>query len=121
VEERATPGTKVIDVKDSKTIGQVISTPAPGTTVALVQMRLDRIGLAEGGEKWQRTNKVRFGDDKQEFRTLPYLPLWWPPMDYATGKSLPQEEIDKLLSGGDDGDYNEEYNAEGDDQEEPKQ
>jgi hypothetical protein len=121
VEERATPGTKVIDVKDSKTIGQVISTPAPGTTVALVQMRLDRIGLAEGGEKWQRTNKVRFGDDKQEFRTLPYLPLWWPPMDYATGKSLPQEGIDKLLNGGDDGDYNEEYNAEGDDQEEPKQ
>jgi hypothetical protein len=42
-------------------------------------------------------------------------------MDYATGKSLPQEEIDKLLNGGHDGDYNEEYNAEGDDQEEPKQ
>jgi folate-binding protein YgfZ len=102
VEERAIPGTKVIDVKDSKTIGQVIGTPAPGTTVALVQMRLDRIGLTEGGEKWERTNKVRFGDDKQEFRTLPYLPLWWPPMDYATGKGLPEEEIEKMLRGSDD-------------------
>lgn len=99
VEERAVKGTKVIDTKDGKTIGQVIGTPAPGTTVALVQMRLDRIGLGEDGEKWQRTNKVRFGDDKKEFRTLPYIPLWWPPMDYATGKGLPEEEIEKLLYG----------------------
>jgi len=102
VEERAEQGTKVIDVKDGKTIGQVITSPAPGTTVALVQMRLDRIGLADEGEKFQRTNRVRFGDDKKEFRTLPYLPLWWPPMDYATGKGLPEEEIEKLLHGGEE-------------------
>ena len=98
VEKRAVQGTKVIDIKDGKTIGQVVATPAPGTTVALVQMRLDRIGLADGGESWQRTNKVRFGDDKKEFRTLPYLPLWWPPLDYATGKGLPEEKIEKLFS-----------------------
>lgn len=102
VEERAVNGTKLIDVKDGKTIGQVVSTPAPGTTVVLVQMRLDRLGLAEQGEKWERTNKVRFGDDMKEFRTLPYLPLWWPPLDYATGKAKPEEEIKEMAHEGDD-------------------
>jgi hypothetical protein len=104
VEERAVNGTKLIDVKDGKTIGQVLSTPAPGTTVVLVQMRLDRLGLAAEGEKWERTNKVRFGDDKKEFRTLPYLPLWWPTLDYATGKAKPDEVIEERASEGDDTD-----------------
>jgi hypothetical protein len=101
VEERAVHGTKLMDVKDGSTIGQVVSTPAPGTTVVLVQMRLDRLGLTEKGEKWERTNKVRFGDDKKEFRTLPYLPLWWPPLDYATGKAKPEDEVS---NGGDETD-----------------
>jgi folate-binding protein YgfZ len=100
VKERAVPGTKLVDVKDGNTIGQVISTPAPGTTVVLMQMRLDRLGLADKGEKWERTNKVRFENDKKEFRALPYLPLWWPPLDYATGKAKPPQ--DEIPHGGDD-------------------
>lgn len=83
--ELATPGTKISDISDGKAVGQIVSTPAPGTNVVLAQMRLDRLGLLEGG-KWSRTNRVRIGTDKKEFRYLPYLPLWWPPIDEATGK-----------------------------------
>jgi len=80
----------------------VISTPAPGTTVILAQMRLDRLGLlGKGDNKWLRTNKILIGDKStKEYRYLPYLPLWWPDIDRATGKEKivenEDEELDEL-------------------------
>ena len=93
VSELAIPGSSIIDKKDGKTIGKVISTPAPGTTVILAQMRLDRLGLLGGDNKWLRTNKILIGDKStKEYRYLPYLPLWWPDIDRATGKEKFVEE-----------------------------
>jgi len=95
VSEHAVRGAKIIDEKDGKTIGQILSTsPAPGTTVVLAQMRMDRVGLAEGGAPWSRKNTIRIGDEKggQSLRYLPYLPLWWPDIDRASGKAQIVEE-----------------------------
>lgn len=89
VEELATAGTKIFDKKDGKAIGVIISPPAPGTTVILAQMRLDRMGLLDSKDAipWKMTNKVMFGKDgKREFRLLPYVPLWWPSIDASSGK-----------------------------------
>ena len=74
----AVPGAKIVDKKDGKTIGKIVSAPAPGTTVLLAQMRLDRVGLLGGEEMWSRTNRILIGDGKKELRYLPYMPLWWP-------------------------------------------
>jgi len=89
-----TKNKKIIDTVDNKTIGQIVSAPAPGTTILLAQMRLDRVGF--GGSKgktcWSRLNKVRLGDMEQEYRYLPYTPLWWPTVDPKTGKAKEKEE-----------------------------
>ena len=93
----AVPGAPIIDKRDGKTIGKVVSSPASGTTVILAQMRLDRMGLLRGGgvgggggggdvARWSRTNRVLIGDGAAEYRYLPYLPLWWPEIDGETGK-----------------------------------
>jgi folate-binding protein YgfZ len=95
IAELAIPGTSIIDKKDGKTIGKIISTPAPGTTVLLAQMRLDRLGLLGNKEKWSRTNKILIGDGTKEYRYLPYLPLWWPEIDPETGKERVVEEEKK--------------------------
>ena len=87
----AVPGAKIVDKKDGKTIGKVVSAPAPGTTVLLAQMRLDRVGLLGGEEMWSRTNRILIGDGKKELRYLPYLPLWWPDIG-ADGKEKVVEE-----------------------------
>ncbi|KAL7484973.1 hypothetical protein ACHAW6_010575 [Cyclotella cf. meneghiniana] len=95
----ATPGASIVDKKDGKTIGKVISGPAPGTTVLLAQMRLDRLGLLGKTEKWSRTNKILIGEGTKEYRYLPYLPLWWPEIDTETGKekvSDKKKEEDEL-------------------------
>jgi len=90
VEQVATPGEKLIDVKDGRTIGQLVSTPASGTSLVLAQMRLDRVGLAESGS-WSRTNRVTIGNNsKLKFSYLPFTPLWWPDVDLATGKAQEQ-------------------------------
>ena len=91
INELAVPGASIVDKKDGKTIGKVISSPAPGTTVILAQMRLDRLGLLGTGDnatnKWLRTNKILIGNEStKEYRYLPYLPLWWPDIDKETGK-----------------------------------
>jgi transferase CAF17, mitochondrial len=90
------PGDKIIDVKNGRTIGQVVAGAEPGTNVVLAQLRLDAVGLL-GTDKdddkaiWSHLNKVTIGDDslvnKEKFRYLPYLPLWWPDIDPATGKA----------------------------------
>jgi hypothetical protein len=54
-------------------------------------MRLDRVGLLGDDSVWDRTNRVTIGDNSPEYRYLPYLPLWWPKMDGATGKELIEE------------------------------
>lgn len=92
IEVAVTPGAKVIDTADGKTIGQVVSTPAPGTSLILAQMRLDRVGFGEGGAPWSRTNKILIGDVEKEYRYLPYTPLWWPAVDCATGKAKETDE-----------------------------
>jgi folate-binding protein YgfZ len=82
-------GDKIQDVKDGRTIGQIIATPELGTSVVLAQMRLDRVGLLGDGV-WTHTNKVTIGSgaNQQQFRYLPYLPLWWPEIDRASGKAI---------------------------------
>ena len=102
ISELAVPGASIVDKKDGKTIGKVVSSPAPGTTVILAQMRLDRLGLLGKDEKWSRTNKILIGEGSKEFRYLPYLPLWWPEIDADTGKEKEKkdddEELDELPS-----------------------
>jgi folate-binding protein YgfZ len=88
----AEAGASIIDKKDSRTIGKIVSTPAPGTTVLLAQMRLDRLGLLGSEQKWSRKNKVMIGDSEKEYRYLPFLPLWWPDIDPATGKGKEEQE-----------------------------
>ena len=96
ISELAVPGASIVDKKDGKTIGKIVSAPAPGTTVILAQMRLDRLGLLGTAEKWSRTNKILIGDSAKEFRYLPYLPLWWPKIDKETGKEKEKKEDDEL-------------------------
>ena len=93
IADLAQPGASIIDKKDSRTIGKILSTPAPGTTVLLAQMRLDRLGLLGSEHKWSRTNKILIGDSDKEYRFLPFLPLWWPDIDPATGKAKAEEIV----------------------------
>jgi hypothetical protein len=79
-------GDKIKDVKDGKTIGQIVATAEEGTNVLLAQMRLDRVGLLGDGV-WNHTNKITVGDNPYHLRYLPYLPLWWPEFDRETGKA----------------------------------
>lgn len=89
LETIAVPGAKIIDKKDGKTIGQVVSSPAPGTSVILAQMRLDETGLLQSKDaKWSMMNKIVIGDGEKEYRYLPYLPIWWPEIDPKTGKAV---------------------------------
>jgi hypothetical protein len=94
ITELAQPGSSIIDKKDSRTIGKIVSFTAPGTTVLLAQMRLDRLGLLGREHKWSRTNKILIGDSDKEYRFLPFLPLWWPDIDPATGKGKVVEDWD---------------------------
>lgn len=79
-------GDKIYDVKDGKTIGQIVAGAEEGTNVILAQMRLDRVGLLGDGV-WSHTNKIRIGDSDNQLRYLPYLPLWWPDIDRQSGKA----------------------------------
>eukprot|EP01083_Nonionella_stella_P202003 738413_1 len=82
----ATAGAKIVDKKDGKTIGRVISSPASGTSIILAQMRLDEMGLLDSETaKWSQTNRIVIGDGSKEFRFLPYMPIWWPDIDRKTG------------------------------------
>jgi folate-binding protein YgfZ len=81
-------GEKIVDLKDGKTIGQIVALPEPGTNVLLAQMRLDRVGLLGQNYAWSHTNKVTLGEEEPDpVRFLPYLPLWWPSIDRSTGKA----------------------------------
>jgi folate-binding protein YgfZ len=84
-------GDKIIDVKDGKTIGQIVAKPQEGTNVLLAQMRLDKVGLLGDGV-WTHTNKITIGDSDNQFRYLPYQPLWWPEIDRENGKAKQPEE-----------------------------
>ena len=86
VAEAAVPGAKLIDQSDGRTIGQVVSDPVSGTNVINALMRLESVGLMQPGV-WSKTNKIKIGDHKSEFRYLPYLPLWWPDIDPESGKA----------------------------------
>lgn len=79
-------GDKIYDVKDGKTIGQVVAPAEEGTNILLAQMRLDRVGLLGDGV-WTHTNKITIGDNENQMRYLPYLPLWWPEIDRESGKA----------------------------------
>ena len=88
LEKIAIPGAKIVDQKDGKAIGQIVSHPASGTPVVLAQMRMDQVGLLknDSGIKWSQTNKILIGDGMKEYRYLPFIPLWWPEIDPKTGK-----------------------------------
>mmetsp|Transcript_8232 Transcript_8232/g.12396 ORF Transcript_8232/g.12396 Transcript_8232/m.12396 type:complete len:517 (+) Transcript_8232:101-1651(+) len=87
LENIAVPGAKIIDQKDGKAIGQIISSPASGTPVVLAQMRLDQVGLLKSdNSKWSQTNKIKIGDGSKEYRYLPYIPIWWPEINLESGK-----------------------------------
>mmetsp|Transcript_22758 Transcript_22758/g.32103 ORF Transcript_22758/g.32103 Transcript_22758/m.32103 type:complete len:307 (-) Transcript_22758:135-1055(-) len=91
--ELAIKGAKIIDTKDGKVIGQILSSPAPGTSIVLAQMRMDRLGLlSSDSDRWTRTNKIRLGDGTKEYRYLPYTPLWWPSIDSKSGKAAREED-----------------------------
>ncbi|KAL3942501.1 MAG: hypothetical protein SGBAC_003313 [Bacillariaceae sp.] len=86
-------GDKIYDIKDGKTIGQIIAGAEEGTNALLAQMRLDRVGLLGDGV-WSHTNKIRIGDDddnNNQLRYLPYLPLWWPEIDRKSGKAATED------------------------------
>ena len=66
-------------------------------------MRFDRLGLLGNTKKWSFKNKILIGENgTKEYRYLPYLPLWWPEIDGATGKEKvveeekEEEELDEL-------------------------
>jgi len=86
-------GAKLLDAESSDTIGEIISPMSEGSSVVLAQMRMDRVGITKGKKgAWSALNKIIVkGTDKtqnrKEWRYLPYLPLWWPPVvDPKTGK-----------------------------------
>lgn len=89
IEEDCVAGAKLVDTATNKTIGKIVSPPVKGTNVVLALMRLEAVGLLEGG-KWSHTNKIKVGE--REYRYLPYLPMWWPELDPATGKAAEGKE-----------------------------
>lgn len=69
--EVVVPRAKIADKKDGKTIGQVMSTPAPGTPIVLTHMRLDEVGrgwtFGKRRSKIQH-DKVIIGGNTNEYR-----------------------------------------------------
>ena len=41
--------------------------------------------------EWNYTNKITIGENQNQFRYLPYLPLWWPEIDRESGKAMTQD------------------------------
>lgn len=94
VAEAAVQGAKLIDQSDGRTIGQVVSEPVTGTNVINALMRLESVGLMQPGV-WSKTNKIKIGDHKEEFRYLPYMPLWWPDIDPESGKAKDPDPVEE--------------------------
>lgn len=89
LEKVAKVGAKITDKKTGKTIGTILSSPAPGTLTVLAQMRLDEVGLLHSDDtRWTITNKILIGEGTREWRYLPYIPIWWPSIDPKTGKAV---------------------------------
>lgn len=95
VEDDCQAGAKIVEKDSGKTIGRVLSPPVKGTNVVLALMRMDSVGMMQGGT-WSNINKIKIGDSSaNEFRYLPYLPLWWPKIDPETGKAKEESEVDE--------------------------
>ena len=84
-----TEGAKIIDSETGTTVGQIVAPPVKGTNLILALMRLESVGLINGGT-WSKTNKVTING--KQFRYLPYLPLWWPELSLSTGKEKRDDE-----------------------------
>lgn len=94
IESICTMGAKILD-ENQKTIGQILAPPIKGTNVVLALMRLDAVGLA-AKSVWKKTNKITIQESEQQMRYLPYIPLWWPHLDPATGKArLDDDEVNE--------------------------
>ena len=89
----AVHGTKIVDTNDGKTVAKILSPPVKGTNVVTALCQLDAMALM-GNNPWEHFNKVRIGESDRVFRYLPYLPLWWPPLDPETGKAKEMTEED---------------------------
>jgi hypothetical protein len=100
-------GSKIINRLDGKTVGEIVTAALPGTSVLIAQMRLEWLGMLEiptlskndhdtavsaAYHPWKVTNKVVIGDGRKELRCLPYIPLWWPNMNFTTGKEEESKE-----------------------------
>jgi transferase CAF17, mitochondrial len=85
----AVAGAKMLDVETGATVGQIVAPPVKGTNLVLALMRLESVGLLQGGV-WSKMNKVTI--DGKTFRYLPYIPLWWPELSMATGKAKQPDE-----------------------------
>lgn len=94
-------GASIVNSKDGKTIGQVLSSPSPGSSVLLAQLRLDRVCvLGETGndkdlgtinihQQWNPMNSIQIGNHTKEYRCLPYIPQWWPTnINFKSGKKV---------------------------------
>lgn len=100
-------GSKITNRLDGKTVGEIVSSALPGTSVLIAQMRLEWLGMLEhptvskndhdtavsaAHHPWKITNKVVIGNSRKELRCLPYIPLWWPNMNFTTGKEEESKE-----------------------------
>jgi transferase CAF17, mitochondrial len=97
VQPNVTRGSKIFDANTGETVGTILSEPLPGTNLVVALMRLEHLGLLKSNNNdaggWShQSSKVKIGD--AEFRYLPYLPLWWPELDMATGKAKPDNTDD---------------------------
>ncbi|KAL7576102.1 hypothetical protein ACA910_000881 [Epithemia clementina (nom. ined.)] len=96
LQQHAVQGAKIVDTVDEQTIGKIVSPPVEGTNVVTALCRLDSLAIM-GNNMWTHHNKVRIGDSDIIFRYLPFIPLWWPPVDAETGKAqeIDEEELDE--------------------------
>ena len=85
-------GDSIVDKSSNKKIGSVVTPPDSATqaNVAIIQLRLDDVlsGYDGSGD-----NSLVVIND-QDFRCLPYIPIWWPKIDLETGKA---EKVEKVL------------------------
>ena len=101
LQTHAIRGNKIFNQANGQTVGEIISMrPFGNSSLVLAQLRLEYIHLLQTKDevnhhdedvdhtKWRPNNKVRVGESKMEFRMLPYVPLWWPNVDRATGKAI---------------------------------
>jgi folate-binding protein YgfZ len=86
---------KLIDTKTNKSVGEVLTTPLPGHNLAVCQLRLDFIT-----KDYTTDNIVEIeleNGDKKLYKLLPFIPSWWPKMDWKSGKATKEKYADEVV------------------------